>query len=71
MKYADRLAWEREQCSRQLTILEVNSANLSIFFKKREPHWDDEDDTLHAAEQCIRFANEQIEEARRILEEGS
>ena len=70
IKFADRLAWNAEQFHRNLTILEVEIANLIQFDKERTPHQDDEDDTLGHAAELLLFASEQVQEARRILEEG-
>ena len=70
LKYADKLAWAKEQFERQMLIIGVEVDNLVTFYEERHAHQDDEDDALNAATQLLRFASEQIEEARRVLEEG-
>lgn len=70
LKYADRLAWAQEQFEDKLTILEVAVSNLRDYADNRTPHQDDEDDTLMAAADALRFAECQIQSARDVLEEG-
>lgn len=70
LKYADNLKWQQERFERNLTVLDVLIGNLKEFYAKRAPHYDDEDDALEAAAQLLLFANEQVEEAYRVLEEG-
>lgn len=71
LKFADKLAWAKEQFERHMLIIGVEVDNLVTFYEERHALQDDEDDALNAATQLLRFASEQIEEARRVLEEGA
>jgi len=71
LAFADRLAWAKEQFEDKLVILEVAVENFRNYADNRRPHQDDEDDTLMAAADCLRFAERQIQAARNVLEEGS
>lgn len=70
LKFADRLQWAKEQFEREILLLDVAVQDCYGFYKERRPHQDDEDDCLNAARELLRFAHEQVEEARRVLEEG-
>lgn len=70
LRYADRLQWAKECFERSLTVLDVQLGILHEEYESRHPHQDDEDDALTAAEELIRFASEQIDEAVKVLKEG-
>jgi hypothetical protein len=68
--FADRLAWAQEQFEQELVTLEVSVSNLCAYADERSPHHDDEDDALMAAADALRFAERQVQAARKVLEEG-
>ena len=71
MSYPMRLKHAREAMERQLTRLQIRVAGLRIKHDQREPHQDDEDDTLLIATQHVITAIDAVKRAGYALDDES